>query len=47
MESVLEETRQIDMRGVKELTIVGQDVTAYGLDLYQEKSLAKLLPVNR
>lgn len=43
MESVLEETRQIDERGVKELNIVGQDITAYGLDLYQEKSLAKLL----
>lgn len=43
IESVLKETRQIDERGAKELNIVGQDITAYGLDLYQEKFLAKLL----
>lgn len=43
IESVLEEIRQIDGRGTKELNIVGQDVTAYGLDLYREKALAKLL----
>lgn len=41
--SVLEEVRQIDERGVKELNIIGQDITAYGMDLYHEKSLARLL----
>lgn len=41
--SVLEEVRQIDKRGVKELNIIGQDITAYGMDVYHEKSLARLL----
>ncbi|MEW5895097.1 MAG: 30S ribosomal protein S12 methylthiotransferase RimO [Candidatus Omnitrophota bacterium] len=43
MDSVLEEVRLMDRRGVKELNIIGQDTTAYGLDLYREKRLAKLL----
>ncbi len=41
--SVLEEIRQCDARGVKEVNIVGQDITAYGMDLFHEKHLAKLL----
>lgn len=43
VESVLEEVRQIDSRGVRELNIIGQDITSYGMDLYHEKSLARLL----
>jgi len=42
-ESLWREVAQMDERGVKELNIIGQDTTAYGLDLYGEKSLAGLL----
>ncbi len=43
MESVVEEIKQLDERGVKEVHIIGQDITAYGMDLYRKKSLARLL----
>ncbi len=43
IESVLAEIKQLDERGVKEINIIGQDITAYGMDIYREKSLAKLL----
>ncbi|MEI6437579.1 MAG: MiaB/RimO family radical SAM methylthiotransferase [Candidatus Omnitrophota bacterium] len=43
MASILEDVRRMDRRGVKEINIVGQDITAYGMDLYREKRLAKLL----
>lgn len=41
--SVLEEIKRLDKTGVKEINIIGQDITAYGMDLYREKSLARLL----
>lgn len=41
--SVLSEVKQLDERGVKEIHMIGQDITAYGMDIYREKSLAKLL----
>ncbi len=43
IESVVRETRQLDDRGVTEINIIGQDITAYGMDLYREKMLARLL----
>jgi ribosomal protein S12 methylthiotransferase len=43
MEAVLEDVRRFDKAGIRELNIVGQDVTAYGLDIYREKKLAELL----
>ncbi len=43
IESVCDEVRGLDRRGVKELNIVGQDITAYGMDLYRQQSLARLL----
>jgi len=33
----------LDAQGVKEINIIGQDITAYGMDLYRERSLARLL----
>ncbi|MFP4472839.1 MAG: 30S ribosomal protein S12 methylthiotransferase RimO [Candidatus Omnitrophota bacterium] len=42
-EAVLREAADADQQGVKELNIIGQDTTAYGLDLYREKALAGLL----
>ena len=43
IESVLKEIKQLDERGIKEIHIIGQDITAYGMDIYHEMSLAKLL----
>jgi ribosomal protein S12 methylthiotransferase len=43
IEAVLADVRRFDRSGIKELNIVGQDVTAYGLDLYRQKELADLL----
>ncbi|OGX37599.1 MAG: ribosomal protein S12 methylthiotransferase RimO [Omnitrophica WOR_2 bacterium RIFCSPHIGHO2_02_FULL_52_10] len=43
MESVFREVKQLDERGVKEVLMIGQDITAYGMDIYREMSLAKLL----
>ncbi len=43
IESIVEEVKGLDAQGVKEINIIGQDITAYGMDLYREKSLARLL----
>jgi len=43
MESIEEEARSLVAGGVKELILIAQDTTRYGLDLYGEYSLAKLL----
>ena len=43
IESVVKEVKELDAKGVKEINIIGQDITAYGMDIYREKSLAKLL----
>ncbi|HOU10356.1 MAG TPA: 30S ribosomal protein S12 methylthiotransferase RimO [Clostridiales bacterium] len=43
MESVLEEARDLAGRGVKEVILVAQDTTAYGMDLYGEYKLPDLL----
>ncbi len=42
-EAILKDVRRMDGAGVKELNIVGQDITAYGLDLYRKKALASLV----
>ncbi|MBF0385406.1 MAG: 30S ribosomal protein S12 methylthiotransferase RimO, partial [Candidatus Omnitrophica bacterium] len=43
LESILQEVERLDARGVKELNLIGQDITSYGIDLYKKKSLAFLL----
>jgi ribosomal protein S12 methylthiotransferase len=43
MEEVLREARELAGDGVRELIIVAQDTTYYGLDLYGEVRLAELL----
>lgn len=43
MEDLVEEARQLESLGVRELCIVAQDITRYGLDLYGEYRLAELL----
>lgn len=42
-ESIWREAEALDRRGVKEINIIGQDITAYGMDLYRQKALAELL----
>jgi len=43
MEELLEEARLLASKGVKELIIIAQDTTFYGLDLYRRRALAELL----
>jgi len=43
IESVKQEVAALDKNGVKEINLIGQDITAYGMDLYHELSLARLL----
>ncbi len=43
MEMVLDEARELAADGVRELNIVAQDTTYYGLDLYGEPRLPELL----
>lgn len=43
MESIEEEARALVDNGAKELILIAQDTSRYGLDLYGEYSLAKLL----
>lgn len=43
IESVVEEIKILDAQGVSEINIIGQDITAYGMDLYRELKLADLL----
>ena len=42
-EEVVAETQALAAGGVKELIVIGQDTTYYGLDLYNERRLAGLL----
>lgn len=43
MEQVLREAEELVRGGVKELIVVAQDTTFYGVDLYGERKLAELL----
>ena len=43
-EKILEEARNLAEAGMKELIVVAQDITRYGLDLYGRRTLADLLP---
>ena len=43
MEDLLQEARGLAAQGVKELILVAQETTLYGVDLYGEKSLPRLL----
>ncbi len=44
-EEVVSEASSLARQGVKELVLIGQDTTYYGLDLYRERRLAELLEV--
>ena len=43
MEELLVEAEQLSKEGSKELIVIAQETTVYGVDLYGEKQLPKLL----
>lgn len=43
MEDILEEAEMLAKRGIKELIIIAQDTTKYGIDIYGKSKLAELL----
>lgn len=43
IEDLLKEAQWLAKKGVKELMLIAQDLTFYGLDLYRERRLAELL----
>ena len=43
IEDIVNEAQQLDRAGVKELNLIAQDTTRYGLDLYGEYKLATLV----
>jgi ribosomal protein S12 methylthiotransferase len=43
IEKLVEEAENLASKGVKELIIIAQDTTYYGLDLYRRRALAELL----
>lgn len=43
MEKLVEEAKRLSDKGVRELIVIAQDTTYYGLDLYRRRALAELL----
>ena len=43
MDELIKEAKELDSLGVRELTVIAQDTTRYGIDLYGEYCLDKLL----
>lgn len=43
IDSLVAEAEQLVSRGVKEIMLIAQELTYYGLDIYKERSLPKLL----
>jgi ribosomal protein S12 methylthiotransferase len=43
IESLVDEAKNLVQRGVKEIMLIGQELTYYGLDIYKKRELPKLL----
>jgi ribosomal protein S12 methylthiotransferase len=43
MEELVKQTKGLAAKGVKELILIAQDLTYYGLDIYKKRNLAELL----
>ena len=43
IEDIIIEAKKLAAKGVKELILIAQDLTYYGLDLYKKRNLAELL----
>ena len=42
-EDIIEEAKELSKKGIRELIIIAQDTTKYGIDIYGESKLAELL----
>lgn len=43
MEEILQEAEQLNNKGIKEIIVIAQDTTKYGIDIYGESKLVELL----
>ena len=43
IEDLVKQAKHLAKEGVKELILIAQDLTYYGLDLYKKRNLAELL----
>ncbi len=43
MEEIIEEAKELAKKGIKEIIIIAQDTTKYGIDIYGESKLSELL----
>ncbi len=43
IESLVEQTKSLAAKGVKEVILIAQDLTYYGLDIYKKRNLAELI----
>lgn len=43
IEDIVEETKKLAEKGVKEIILIAQDLTYYGLDLYKDRRLGELI----
>ena len=43
IEEILDETRELVSKGVKEFNVIAQDLSSYGLDIYGKHTLAELI----
>ncbi|MGL5087000.1 MAG: 30S ribosomal protein S12 methylthiotransferase RimO, partial [Clostridium sp.] len=43
MENIIDEVKHLSAHGVKEVILIAQDLTFYGMDIYKEKNLHKLI----
>ena len=43
MDEIIDEAKELVSMGIKELIVIGQDTTAYGIDLYKKYELATLI----
>lgn len=43
IESIVDEAKQLVLRGVKEIMLIAQELTYYGLDIYKKRELPRLL----
>jgi ribosomal protein S12 methylthiotransferase len=43
IESLVEETKNLAKKGVKEISLIAQELTYYGLDIYKRKALVELI----
>ena len=43
METLLEEARELSRSGIREIVVIAQDTTMYGVDIYRRQALAELL----